>query len=210
MATTDSNGLVILGGSDLMAPLHTAINTVTASVSNYFTGKTPIRQVANATERAALVTSIGVSNITTATPLLVWRGDAPANRQLEFTTDGSNWTYYRSAADTDDIAPVPLSPASGFTATSPIRVQRRGGVVHWTGRVSRTAGAFSSQQTVVSSGTPAWAIPTSFNMSASVTSNGSGSVAYLNVDTVGVVTLAPQASTSGNNFFLNCSYIPTW
>lgn len=204
MATTDSNGLVLLEGADPVAPLHTAINTVTASVSNYLSSRSTIHRVANTTARNALVASVGLPNITSAKPLLVWRADAPANRQLEFTTDGSNWTYYRSGADTDDIPWTTVPVLSGFTATSPVQVQRKSGMICWTGRVSRNAGAFPIGNNIVATATPSWANVASFIRSSGVVTNGA-TPAYITCDSAGALMINPYA-TGGNNYMVNYSY----
>lgn len=53
-----------------------------------------IRSVANIAGRTALVNEVGLPNITTNQPLLVWRADAPNGHNLEVTVDGSTWRTY--------------------------------------------------------------------------------------------------------------------
>lgn len=120
MATTDSNGLVILQDTDNITPLHTTINTVTASVSNYLTANKTVHYVANTAARATLVTSY---TPTSSNPLIVWRGDATVGQQIEFTTDGTNWFHvnaYATGAQPNPIAmgTVSITPSAPSTPTS--------------------------------------------------------------------------------------------
>lgn len=112
MATTDANGLVILQDTDAVSPLHTAINTVTASVSNFLTVNKTIRYVANVTARTSLA---GTYLPTTSNPLVVWRGDANTGSNIEYTTDGSNW--FHVAGYGAGLDPRPLTAMGSVTIT---------------------------------------------------------------------------------------------
>lgn len=93
MPTSDSNGLPVFNETDATV-LHTMLNTLGSGVSNWFNGTPRFKRVANTTERTALVAAIGAVNITPDNPLLVWRADAAAGLQLEYTTNGTNWAVY--------------------------------------------------------------------------------------------------------------------
>lgn len=84
MATTDSNGLVLLQQNDPLTPLESTINTVTSSVSNALNANTRIFNVANQAARNTLATT---RTPTAANPLFVWRQDT---KVVEYN-DGSGW-----------------------------------------------------------------------------------------------------------------------
>lgn len=91
MPTSDSNGLPVFNETDATV-LHTMLNTLGSGVSNWINGTPRVRRAASIAARNALVTSIGPANITTSNPLLVWRADAPAGSQYEYSTNGgSTW-----------------------------------------------------------------------------------------------------------------------
>lgn len=100
MSTIDSNGVLVYQDTDSFVPIQTALNLAQSNLSSLIGANPRFRKVANTTARAALVTSIGAVNITPANPLLVWRADASAGKQLELTTDGSTWGYYEVATNT--------------------------------------------------------------------------------------------------------------
>ena len=106
MATIDSNGVLFYQDSDNFTP-PASLNLAQSNLSDLLAAGVRFKRVANTTARSALVTSIGLANITTANPLLVWRADAAAGSQLEYTTNGTAWSVY----DNTDTGWVQLSPA---------------------------------------------------------------------------------------------------
>ena len=117
MATIDSNGVLFYQDSDNFTP-PASLNLAQSNLSDLL-GATPrFKRVANTAARSALVTSIGLANITPDNPLLVWRADATAGLQLEYTTNGTTWetlvtSQYLAAQDTGWI-----TTGLGITVTS--------------------------------------------------------------------------------------------
>ena len=99
MATIDSNGVLFYQDSDNFNP-PASLNLAQSNLSDLLSSGVRFKRVANTTARSALVTSIGLANITPANPLLVWRADATAGLQLEYTTNGSTW---RTIADKGEL-----------------------------------------------------------------------------------------------------------
>lgn len=123
MATEDSNGLVIFQDTDNLVPLHSTLNTLTASISDAFNENMRIYPVSSTGDRSTLVSRIGLSNISVSRPLFVWRSNATQGRNLEYTTNGSVWHYYTSVSD--DTGWVNITYESGFTAGTPGQLQYR-------------------------------------------------------------------------------------
>ena len=96
MATTDSNGLVLLQQTDNLTPLEGTINTVTSSVSAALNANTRIFQVANQAARDTLANS---RTPTANNPLFVWRQDT---KEMEYNY-GTGW------------GPFPTPPAPNTT-----------------------------------------------------------------------------------------------
>ena len=90
MATIDSNGVLFYQDSDNFTP-PASLNLAQSNLSDLLSAGVRFKRVANTTARNALVTSIGLANITTANPLHVWRADATAGKQYEYTTNGTTW-----------------------------------------------------------------------------------------------------------------------
>lgn len=90
MATIDSNGVLFYQDSDNFTP-PASLNLAQSNLSSLLGESPRFKKVANTTARTALVSSIGLANITPASPLLVWRADAAAGSQLEYTTNGTTW-----------------------------------------------------------------------------------------------------------------------
>lgn len=74
MTTTDSNGLVRFTIEDPVTPLQTALNLITASVSNKFDAGVSLHNVPSISARDALATN---NPPTAAKPLLVWVQSTP-------------------------------------------------------------------------------------------------------------------------------------
>ena len=119
MATIDSNGVLFYQDSDNFTP-PASLNLAQANLSSLLSNSPRFRRVANIAARNALVASIGTANITPDNPLLVWRADAPAGLQLEFTTNGTTWSVYSNI----DTGWVQLSPSPEI-----IFIRRVGGTV---------------------------------------------------------------------------------
>lgn len=96
---TDARGHTVPAATD--APKRADLTALSLSVRD-------VVYVATVTARAAAVTALGAS---AANPLYVHRGDAPAGRQLEVTTDGTTWRVI--AADTMHTESGVLSHAYG-------------------------------------------------------------------------------------------------
>lgn len=100
MATTDHNGILRVQDTDLVSPLYPTFNALAQSVTDSLDSNTRIYPVANETARAAKVTQVGTGNISSSKPLFVWRANATVGRNLEFTTNGSTWSFYSAQNDT--------------------------------------------------------------------------------------------------------------
>ena len=110
MATIDSNGVLFYQDSDNFTP-PASLNLAQSNLSNLLAAGVRFKRVANTTARSALVTSIGLANITPDNPLLVWRADAATGLQLEYTTNGTTW----AASLTDSYMPDTSQPTmNGF------------------------------------------------------------------------------------------------
>ena len=110
MATIDSNGVLFYQDSDNFTP-PASLNLAQSNLSSLIGNNTRFRRVANVTARSALVTSIGMANITPDNPLLVWRADAATGLQLEYTANGTTW----AASLTDSYMPDTALPTmNGF------------------------------------------------------------------------------------------------
>ena len=142
MATIDSNGVLFYQDTDSFTP-PASLNLAQANLSSLIGNNTRFRRVANTTARTALVSSIGLANITPDNPLLVWRADAAAGLQLESTTNGSTWRtiadkeYY----DAQDTGWQSVALASGYTGTAAVRKQGNRVYVRWTCSTSFAANA---------------------------------------------------------------------
>lgn len=93
--------------------------------------------VANTTARAALVSSLGWSP-SSSRPVYVHRGDAPAGRELEYTTNGSDWSAV--AGSDSGWQPLATFGTVGGSASSTFRSRRIGGRVHVKGTLQPNSG----------------------------------------------------------------------
>lgn len=94
MATTDVNGQVFYGPTDPVEPLQGLLNGISTANSGRLSSEVQIKRVANVTGRTAAVTARSGRPITVSDPLFVWREDAPENRRLEYTINGTTWRVY--------------------------------------------------------------------------------------------------------------------
>ena len=131
MATIDSNGVLFYQDSDNFTP-PASLNLAQANLSSLIGNNPRFRRVANITARNALVASIGTSNITLDNPLLVWRADAAAGLQLEYTTDGTVWRQYADKQHARSVGDAALTMSNGFSGAA------AGG---WLGMTIRAEGA---------------------------------------------------------------------
>ena len=115
MATIDSNGVLFYQDSDNFTP-PASLNLAQSNLSSLIGNNTRFRRVANITARNALVASIGTANITPDNPLLVWRADAAAGLQLEYTTNGTIWRQYadKQYYDARIVGDATLTMSNGF------------------------------------------------------------------------------------------------
>ena len=137
MATIDSNGVLFYQDSDNFTP-PASLNLAQSNLSNLLGGKPRFERVANTTARSALVTSIGLVNITAGNPLLVWRADAAAGSQYEHTTNGSTWNVlvtneYLAAQDTGWVACTINGSGWANVASEPVQIRRIGKAVYMRG-----------------------------------------------------------------------------
>ena len=199
MATIDSNGVLFYQDSDNFTP-PASLNLAQSNLSDLLSSGVRFKRVANTTERSALVTSIGLANITVANPLLVWRADAAAGSQFEYTANGTTWeilvtSQYLAAQDTGWVN---VTVGSGYTAAVPVQVRRIGIDIKWRGSVTkRTAWTSSYQVVIPAANIPKWAI-TSRNTADSASTLHVASTA---IDAIGVIlatglNVALSATTS--------------
>ena len=138
MATIDSNGVLFYQDSDNFNP-PASLNLAQSNLSDLLAAGVRFKRVANITARSALVTSIGLANITADNPLFVWRADATAGFRLEYTSNGSDWhTVVTSEQDTGWRS---VALASPYTGTAAVRKQGNRVYVRWTCSTSFAASA---------------------------------------------------------------------
>lgn len=117
-----------------------------ASIEGLLLQVNDIRPVANVTERAKLVSDLNAAGIgpSAARPLYVDRADAPANRRLERSHDGTSWSPF-VAGDTDWIDATLVGGWSNLLGSySPTRYRLMAGQVHLEIAIrSGTLGAFT-------------------------------------------------------------------
>lgn len=192
---TTPQGIYYPDAATNITPQHTVLATMASSIDTILADDTQIHRVANTTARAALASSFSP---TTAKPLFVWRADADAGRQLEYTKNGSTWYSYRSSED--DTGWLDVTLFAGYTGG--MQVRRIGRSVSWRGTITRSAGNFAvgNNYTVVpTGGTPAGTYSTvSFAHNVMVAVNVVGLVSYFNVGIDGSVTM--RVAVAGNEF----------
>jgi hypothetical protein len=90
MGTVDANGIYMYEDTDPLVPFASLLNTGQASVSAKFASIDPglIHYVANVTERDDLASTFLPS---ASKPLFVYRGNATSGRNIEYTTNGTDW-----------------------------------------------------------------------------------------------------------------------
>lgn len=138
MATIDSNGVLFYQDTDSFTP-PASLNLAQSNLSDLLSSGVRFKRVANTTARSALVTSIGLANITADNPLFVWRADATAGFRLEYTTNGSDWhTVVTSEQDTGWRS---VALAAGYTGTAAVRKQGNRVYVRWSCSTSFAANA---------------------------------------------------------------------
>lgn len=135
MGTIDAQGIYKYASNDVVAPLEAALNVGQQSVSDAFANLGPgtIRYAANAAARNALAASYAPS---ATKPLFVYRGDAPAGKNLEFTLDGSNWGTYSDNRDVTGWTAV--TAASGINSFGEVRRIRE--TAHFRGQMTKADG----------------------------------------------------------------------
>ena len=138
MATIDSNGVLFYQDSDNFTP-PASLNLAQSNLSDLLSSGVRFKRVANTTARTALVSSIGLANITVNNPLFVWRADATAGFRLEYTSNGSGWhTVVTSEQDTGWQS---VALAAGYTGTAAVRKQGNRVYVRWSCSTSFAANA---------------------------------------------------------------------
>lgn len=208
MATTDSNGIVKVEMGDDIAPLHPVFNALATSVSNAISARSSVWPVANVAARTAKVNEIGIGNITATKPLLVWRGDAPIGRNLEYTLNGSAWFYYESnAVGISDTGWITIPYEAGYTLGTggPLRYRIREGVVYIQGGAtgSFTSGSYKTVATL-----PEVARPSADQVRAGA-AGSSGRAGLYEVNKTGEIKFAFNAwgsSSAPTWMAMNCSY----
>lgn len=114
MTTTDSNGLVQFQTTDKVEPLQTALNLITASVSNVLDGMVRTFNVPSVSARDALATS---NPPTAAEPLLAW----VQNRSKFYLNSGSGWNEWPPPVKETDI------PVTSYAGQQSFGVVPKGG-----------------------------------------------------------------------------------
>ena len=188
MATIDSNGVLFYQDSDNFNP-PASLNLAQSNLSSLLGESPRFKKVANTTARTALVTSIGLVNITADNPLLVWRADAAAGSRLEYTTNGTTWNVlatseYLAAQDTGWTN---VTVGAGYTGVIPVQVRNKFGIIYWRGSVTKATAWTSAYQTVI----PAANIPTW----AFAPRNGADTASSLHLGTTSISVIAMLNST---------------
>lgn len=115
--------------TDLAATADSVQDAITALRGN----NAPTVRVANVAERNAALADHGTP--TTSNPLIVFRADAGAGRELEYTTNGTVW---RTLVAEEDTGWVDLTLTNGWSVQSgrSPQVRRLNGVVYMQGHVT--------------------------------------------------------------------------
>ena len=202
MATIDSNGVLFYQDTDSFTP-PASLNLAQANLSSLIGNNTRFRRVANTTARDALVTSIGLANITPENPLLVWRADAADGLQLEYTTNGSTWRtladkeYYDAQAAARDTGWVSVPLASGFTGSLYVRKHILGTTAQVSAR-GAISGSWTAGTTTTVATIPGGYRPAVTHPNPSIFSNGEFN--WGNITSGG--TVSSRKSTSGSSMLL--------
>lgn len=116
MASTDSNGILRVDGTDSIEPLHPVFNALGQSVSDAFDANTRIWPVATISARTSLYNRVGA---TASRPLFVWYSGGATGRQLMYTRGGNataDWKYYSSSEDVAESRIWRVANVTGRTA----------------------------------------------------------------------------------------------
>ena len=117
---TTPHGLYYPEDTVNVSPLHPVLAAMQTSMDDYLDENPVIHPIANTAGRAALIAEYPP---TTATPLFIWRADAPAGQNLEVTTNGTTWT---------SIGANPTSLTYNTqTLTDPQKAQARSNIDAW-------------------------------------------------------------------------------
>jgi hypothetical protein len=93
MTTTNANGIVFVEDTDPISPFQVLLNTLQQGTSDAISSTARVFPVANVPARDALEIDHPPS---ASSPLFVFRADAGAGRELEYTTDGTTWRTVHS------------------------------------------------------------------------------------------------------------------
>lgn len=135
---TDARKHTVPGAAD--APSRQALLDMSLSIRD-------LVPVATVTARAQLVadlTAIGQAPSATR-PLMVYRADAAAGREVEVSVNGDNW---RALNTPNDSGWINITPAAGFTTTD-AQYRLKDGEVRVRGLIKRTAGVYPTSYTTV-------------------------------------------------------------
>lgn len=207
MATIDSNGVLFYQDSDNFTP-PASLNLAQSNLSSLLGESPRFKNVANTTARAALVSSIGLANISKANPLLVWRADAADGLQLEYTTNGTTWRtiadkeYYDAQAAAQDSGWQTVPLASGITGQ--LRYRRVGMQVEVQHSVTSSTGFVPGATQINSTALPAEVRP-SGNRRGGLGLSGSNTGAT-GVSATGVVFVIHQSGATRTVADGSCIY----
>ena len=159
------------------------LNRQSAALTALQTGRAATVKVANVTQRAAALAAHGTPS--TSNPLIVFRANAGAGRELEYTTDGSTW---RTIVTEDGTEWTPATVSPGFeeyvSGSGPEYKVTLGGVVSVRGAV-RPANATAADAITTTSDQPIFTIPAAYHpvgdaaqYAASGLKQGSGSAQW--------------------------------
>lgn len=143
MPTTTELGLPLFNGTDNVTPLATTLNLISSTATSAMLAAVRIQTVANTTARNALVATF---NPTAQKPLFVWRADATAGQNIEYTTNGVDWaTVLTSATATGWVDCTLASGISARSATYRPQVRRdASGMIHFRGQFNNFTGQTGS------------------------------------------------------------------
>jgi len=123
---TTNLGIYYPDAATNITPLQTVMASISTSVDAYLAANATVHTIANTAGRAALVAAYSPS---VSNPLFVWRQDAAAGNNLEYTTNGTSWLayggkapYFSTTAARDTALPSPVvgmhaNTGSGSTYT---------------------------------------------------------------------------------------------
>ena len=175
--------------------------TVNGSVWFYYdssadTSSAKTWRVANVAGRTNIFTAVGPGS--TANPVMVWRADAPAGRQLEYNVTSNNatanWHYVPTSQDDTGWVNCTIDGA-GWVNAETVQVRNKGGIVYVRGSVHNSTATPNTFHNIGS--VPAGFIParrTAFSATLNTSAN-----LFIRIETSGAINAGWYTSTTATS-----------